>query len=57
MNKFQDENSESEEEIKFKFFEAVKNENIGEIVGYFQKENLKVWLLKEEEEYTGKLLN
>jgi hypothetical protein len=53
MNKFADESFESEEDIKLKFFDTVKNENITEIIRFFKDENLKVWLFKEEEEYTG----
>lgn len=54
MDKLSERNYETDEETQFKFFEAVKNENLIEIKNYFKNESLKVWLLKEEEEYTGK---
>ncbi len=42
-----------DEEIKNKFFDAIKTENITEIVKLFRDESLKVWTLREEDEYTG----
>jgi hypothetical protein len=43
----------SEEETKIRFFESVKNDNISEVVKFFRNDRLKVWLLREEDEYTG----
>jgi hypothetical protein len=54
MDKLAEQNCETDEEIQFKFFEAIKNENLIDIKNYFKNESLKVWLFKEEEEYTGK---
>jgi hypothetical protein len=41
------------EEIKANFFQHVKNSNVTEILSFFRRENLRPWLFKEEEEYTG----
>ena len=41
------------DEIKANFFQHVKNSNVTEILSFFRKDNLKPWLFKEEEEYTG----
>jgi len=43
-----------DEETKIKFFDAVKNEDISEIVKFFRNENMKVWTFREEDDYTGK---
>jgi hypothetical protein len=40
-------------EIKQNFFMAIKNANVSEIVKYFRNHDIKPWLFKEEEEYTG----
>ncbi len=44
----------NDEEIKIRFFEAIKSENIPDIVNFFRNENLEVWKFREEDEYTGK---
>ena len=49
----QDENSE----IKQKFFTAVKNGNASEMTKFFRNYDIKPWLFKEEDEYTGKYKN
>ena len=49
-------NSNSEDELKIRFFESIKSENVADIVKFFRNEKLKVWLLREEDEYTGKMI-
>jgi hypothetical protein len=54
MSKILEDNSlNSDEETKIRFFESVKNDNISEVVKFFRNDKLKVWLLREEDEYTG----
>jgi hypothetical protein len=48
--------SNSENEIKYKFFEAVKNEQISEITTFFRNDMLEVWNFREEDDYTGKFI-
>jgi hypothetical protein len=48
-----DDSNLDEEEIKNNFFDAIKNENISDIVKFFRNEKLKVWLFREEDDYTG----
>jgi hypothetical protein len=43
----------SESGLKYRFFEAVKNENKQEVEYYFRNERLRVWEFKEEDDYTG----
>lgn len=47
------EESQNDDEIKIRFFEALKSENISELVNFFRNENLEVWKFREEDEYTG----
>jgi hypothetical protein len=56
MNNKMIEETQNEEEIKIRFFEAIKSENIPEIVKFFRNESLEVWKLREEDEYTGNTL-
>lgn len=44
---------EQVDDHKTKFFDAIKNENIAEIILFFKNENYKVWTYKEEDDYTG----
>ncbi len=54
MSKLSEENYyTSDEETQIRFFESLKNDNVSEVVKYFRNEKLKVWLLREEDEYTG----
>jgi hypothetical protein len=43
-----------EDDLKMNFFDAVKSEKNFEIAKYFRNEDIKVWLWREEEDYTGK---
>jgi hypothetical protein len=40
--------------VKNKFFDAIKSENLAEIVQMFRNEKIKVWQFREEDEYSGK---
>jgi len=44
------------EEIKNNFFDAIKTEKITDIVKFFRNPDLEVWKLREEDEYTGKII-
>lgn len=46
-----------EQEIKNKFFDALKSENISEIIQFYRNELLQVWKFREEEDYTGNIIN
>src|SRR5690349_19047648 len=47
-------NSEiDDEELKNNFFDAIKSENITELVKFFRNEKLKVWQFREEDDYTA----
>ena len=41
------------DQLKSNFFQHVKNSNVTEILSFFRSDNIKPWLFKEEEEYTG----
>jgi hypothetical protein len=44
------------DQIKIKFFQALKDSDVSEIVKYFRDDNIKPWKFIEEEDYTGKLI-
>lgn len=46
-------NSNTEENAKIKFFEAIANENIPDIIQFLKNESYEVWNFLEEEDYTG----
>lgn len=40
-------------DVKTKFFYAVKNANASEVVKFFRNNEIKPWIFKEDDEYTG----
>ena len=56
MKKMMDESENTENEleiIKNKFFDAIKSESLQDIIHYFRNDKYKVWLFREEDEFTG----
>jgi hypothetical protein len=51
-----DENQNLDEVMSIRFFEAIKSENIPEIVKFLRDEKIKAWQYREEDEYTGKII-